>query len=79
MENDEREAQREERRRKIENSRYNMWYKRIKGEGLLGYLKKGWSEVRWRRVARFRLGNEMRESRYWKEEEKRRCKICRNE
>ncbi|KMQ85710.1 hypothetical protein RF55_15573 [Lasius niger] len=39
MENDEREAQREERRRKIENSRYNMWYKRIKGKGLPRYLK----------------------------------------
>lgn len=26
-------------------------------------------ESRWKRVARFRLGNEMREGRYWEEEE----------
>lgn len=25
-------------------------------------------ESRWKRVARFRLGNEMREGRYWEEE-----------
>lgn len=59
--------------------RYNTWYKRIKGEGLSGYLKKGWSKVRWRRVARFRMGNEMRESRYWEDEEKRKCRLCGNE
>ena len=28
------------------------------------------------RVARFRLGNEMREERYWEAEEKRRCRLC---
>jgi len=28
------------------------------------------------RVARFRLGNEMREGKYWEDEEKRRCRIC---
>lgn len=34
----------------------------MKGEGILGYLKRGWEESRWRKVARFRLGGEIRES-----------------
>lgn len=50
-----------ERRERIRNSRYNRWYGTIKNEGVLGYLKKGWGESRWRRIARFKLGNEMRE------------------
>jgi len=29
-----------------------------------------------RRVARFRLENEMNEGKYWEEEKKRRCRIC---
>lgn len=29
-----------------------------------------------RRVARFRLGNEMREGKYWSEERQRLCKVC---
>jgi len=37
----------------------------VKGEGVPGYLKKGWGKSRWRRVARFRLGREMRGGRYW--------------
>lgn len=37
-------------------------------------MKKGWAESRWRRVARFRLGNEMRESKYWEEKERKEFK-----
>jgi len=33
-------------------------------------------ENRWKRVVRYRLGNEMREGRYWEEGEKRRCRLC---
>lgn len=65
-----------ERWERIGRSRYNRWYKEIKGEGIPGYLKKGWGESRWRRIARFRLGNEMLGSRYWEEEERIRCKFC---
>lgn len=36
-------------------------------------MKKEWGENRWRRIARFRLRNEIREGRYWEEEIKRRC------
>lgn len=31
-------------------------------------LKEGMGESRWKRLARLRLGNEMREGRYWEEE-----------
>ena len=55
-----RKMQQEERWERIGDSGYNRWYGRIKGEGLPGYLKKGGAESRRRRVARFRLGNEMR-------------------
>lgn len=34
-------------------------------------------ESRWRRVARFRLGNEMREGRYWEKEDKKICSVWR--
>lgn len=44
-----------------------------------GYLKKEWRESRWKRIARFRLGNEIREGRYWEEERKRVCRICEGE
>ncbi|KYN29873.1 hypothetical protein ALC57_00672 [Trachymyrmex cornetzi] len=33
-------------------------------------------EERWRRVAKFRLGNEVKEGRYWEEEEERKCRLC---
>lgn len=55
--------QRKERWERINNSEFNKWYKRIKGERVPGYLKKGWRESRWRRIVRFRLGK-IREGRY---------------
>lgn len=70
------ERQRRERWEKIGESNYNRWYKVIKEEGVPEYLRKGWGESRWNRVARFRLGNEVREGRYWEEEEKRLCRRC---
>ena len=72
----EKKKQRDERREKIERSEYNKWYKQVKGEGIPGYLKKGWTEVRWRRIAKYRLGNGMRGNRYWEKEEERKCRMC---
>ncbi|EZA51982.1 hypothetical protein X777_09441 [Ooceraea biroi] len=72
----ERNIQREQRWKKIRELRYNKWYGWVKGEGIPGYLKKGWGEKRWQRVARFRLGNGMRGGRYWEEEKRRECRIC---
>src|SRR5580765_4268653 len=70
------EIDREERWERIENSSYNVHYKGIKGRGIPGYLKKGWGESRWQRVAKFRLGNGMRGNSYWKSEEEKRCRMC---
>lgn len=39
-------------------------------------MKKGWGESRWKRVARFRLGSEVKESRYWEGEELKKCRMC---
>lgn len=60
----------------IRGSKFNKWYGKIKGEGVPGYLRKGWGESRWQRVARFRLRNEMRGNRYWKDGRERLCRIC---
>lgn len=51
----------------------------MKGVGVAGYLKKGWGESRWRRVLRYRLGNEIREGKYWLEEGNRRYRLCEEE
>jgi len=75
-EKEERERQREIRREKISSARYNRWYKEVKGKGVPGYLKRGWGEERWSRIARFRLGNVMEERKYWEETGKKMCRLC---
>jgi len=40
------------------------------------YLKNGWGEERWSRIARFRLGNEVEERKHWEEGEKKSCRLC---
>jgi len=57
----------------IEKGRFSKWYGQVKGD--TRYLEKSWGESRWRRVARFRLGNEVREGRNWEEEKERRCRL----
>lgn len=54
----------------MKESGYNRWYKEIKGEDILGYLRKERQENRWKRVVRFKLGNEVRKRKYWKERRK---------
>lgn len=68
--------QRMERWEKINNSKYNRWYKYIKGEAVPGYLKKAWGESRGKRVVRFRLGSSVKGKKYWKREEKKKCRLC---
>lgn len=53
----------------------NRWYKEVRVLGIPKYLKENRKEGRMIRVARFKLGSEMREGRYWEGEE-RRCRIC---
>jgi len=72
----ERRWQEEERWEKIRGSRYNRWYSRVKGRGIPMYLKKGWKEEKWQRVAKFRLGDGMRGNRYWEGDEEKKCRIC---
>lgn len=55
---------------------YNKWYGRVKGERIPGYLKKGWAERRWSRVVRYRMGEDVREGRYWRGEVERICRMC---
>ncbi|XP_024881912.1 vicilin-like seed storage protein At2g18540 [Temnothorax curvispinosus] len=76
IEHKEKAKQRQERMGKIMESKYNRWYKRIRKDGIPEYLKKGWEEARWNRIARFRLGNEIREGLYWGKEEDKKCRIC---
>jgi len=47
----------------------------VKGE-TPGYLKMGWAESRWRRIARYRLGEGVKEGKYWMREEERICRMC---
>jgi len=53
-----------------------MWYWRVKGKGVPGYLKKGWREERRQRIARYRLRNGMKRGKYWEQEEERKCRMC---
>jgi len=48
----------------------------VKGVGIPGYLKKGWTESRWGRIAKYRLGEGVREGIYWEKEEVRLCRLC---
>lgn len=41
MEETDRERQKRERWERIGKSKYNRWYKEVKGEGIPGYLRKG--------------------------------------
>jgi len=74
IDNRDKERQREERWERISNAKFNKWYGWIKGEGIPEYLKRVGGK--WKRVARFRLGNETLEERYWEDEEKRMCRLC---
>lgn len=60
LEEKDRNGQREERWERIRGAKYNKWYGRVKGDGIPNYLKKGWAEKRWSRVARFRMGEGVR-------------------
>ncbi|XP_071650744.1 uncharacterized protein [Temnothorax longispinosus] len=76
LEKKERDKERQERMEKIVGSKYNRWYKSIRKDGIPDYLMKGWEEARWNRIARFRLGNEVREGLYWENEEDKKCRMC---
>lgn len=72
----ERREQEKKKWEKFRKSKFNKWYDWVKGKGVPEYLKKGWKEDRWKRVAKFRLGDGLRGSRYWEKEESRRSRVC---
>jgi hypothetical protein len=62
-----RDTDKQERRERIRESRYNREYERCVTEDILVYLGKESAKER-KMMARFRCGNEERENRYWMEE-----------
>lgn len=76
MERRDRDIQLQERGRKIRESRYNVWYREIAESRRPEYLERRGKEKSMIRIARFRLGNEMRSARYWETEEMKHCRIC---
>lgn len=72
----ERRRQDEERWKKVVEAKGNKEYKFVKGRGVPGYLKKGWEEGRWQRMARFKMGEEMKGTLYREVVEKRLCRKC---
>jgi hypothetical protein len=72
------DTDKQERREKIKESRYNRKYETYIWEEIPEYL--GRENARKRKMmTRFRCGNEERENRYWTEGEERRCRMCYDE
>ncbi|XP_071572662.1 uncharacterized protein [Temnothorax nylanderi] len=63
--------EKEERRKKIGESRYNEYYRSIITEGVPKYLQGRKKKKARNVIARYRCGNEMKGSQYWREEEDR--------
>ena len=75
IEGEAKKRQEEERWSKIIESKYNECYREIKTRGF-GNILKRMGENRWRRIVRFRLGNEVRSGMYWETREKKVCRVC---
>lgn len=58
------QRQRLERKKGVVESKYNISYKWIREEKLPEYLDRRRKERKWKMIARYRLGNEMRGGRY---------------
>jgi hypothetical protein len=73
-----RDTDKQERRERIREARYNREYERCVTEEVPVYLGRESTKER-KMMARFRCGNEERENKYWMEEEERMCRMCREE
>jgi hypothetical protein len=69
------DTDKQERRERIKESRYNRKYERCMTEEIPEYLGKESAKER-QIIARFSCGNEERENRYWTEGKERRCRMC---
>lgn len=65
-----------ERRKKIEESKFNELYKDVMTEEVPIYLRERKGKKERSLIARFRCGNEMRGNQYWKKEEDKKCRVC---
>jgi hypothetical protein len=68
----------QERRERIKESRYNREYERCMTQEIREYLGRENAKER-KMMARFRCGNEERENRFWMEGEEKRCRMCNEE
>jgi hypothetical protein len=65
----------QERRKRIKESKYNRKYERCMTKEIPEYLGRESAKER-KMMARFRCGKEQRESRYWVKRKERRCRMC---
>jgi len=71
-----RKKDKEERRKRIEESRYNDSYKNVVTEELPKYLRGRKRKKERIMIARYRCGNEMKGNQHWLKEEDRKCRMC---
>jgi hypothetical protein len=69
------DTDKQERRERIKESRYNRQYEMCLTEKIPQYLRRESATER-KTMTRFRCGNEERENRYWMEGEERRFRMC---
>lgn len=74
-----RKKEKERRRKKIEESTYNREYKRLIKEERPEYLSRRMKNRDRKTIARFRCDNEVREREYWKEEEEKLGRLCKEQ
>jgi len=66
----------EERRKRIEESKYNESYKNVVTEELPKYLRGRKRKKERIMIARYRCGNEMKGNQHWLKEEDKKCRMC---
>lgn len=71
-----REREEKERWQKIIESRYNEKYIEVIVGKTPAYLEGNRKKEEVRTIARFRVGNEERNNKFWEEDEKKKCRIC---
>jgi len=64
------------REEKLRNSTYGREYNKWREENLPKYLEEKGKMRKIKTIARFRLCNEWRASKYWMEEQKKKCRMC---
>ena len=71
-----RRKEEDERRKKIEEFKYNTKYKDVMTEEMPRYLQGRKKKKDRITIARYRCGNEWRGGQHWREEEEKMCRVC---